>query len=68
MRLRRHMRGRGRGKKKLILLCKDIDPLAFAIKIRKTPKIAVGFKVVLSNPAEIKKVFYQRPVVAMQTA
>ena len=58
MRLRRHMRGRGRGKKKLRLLCKDVHPLAFAIKVRKTPKIAVGFKVIVSNPAEIKKVFY----------
>ena len=57
-RLRRHMRGRGRGKKKLMLLFKDVHPLAFAIKIRKAPKIAVGFKVIVSNPAEIKKVFY----------
>ena len=57
-RLRRHMRGRGRGKKKLMLLCKDIYPLAFAIKIRKTPKIAVGFKVLVSNAAQIKKVHW----------
>ena len=46
--------------------CKDAHPLASAIKICNGPKVAVCFKVIVVNPTEIKKVFYERPIHAMQ--
>ena|SRR5438132_13454756 len=47
-------------------LCKDGHTLAFAIKIRNRPKVAVRFKVVVVNPTEIKEVFHVRPVIAFK--
>ena len=68
MRLRRHMREREEERKKFMLLCKDGHTLAFAIKVRNRPKVAVRFKVVVVNPSQIKKVFHQRPVLTMQAS
>jgi hypothetical protein len=51
-----------------MLLCKDGHTLAFAIKVRNRPKVAVRFKVVVVNPSQIEKVFHQRPIATMQAS
>src|SRR5260370_10336164 len=67
MRLRRPMRGRERKRKKLIFFCQNSYALSSALEISDRPEVTVRFKVVVINPTKIKKVFYQRPVVAMET-
>jgi hypothetical protein len=65
MTLRRHMRGRGRRREKLLVSFDNLYALAPAVEISDRPKVAVRLKVVVVNPTEIKKVVHKRPVLAV---